>query len=88
MQAEKRKAGDGTENGKVPHEVSVSAGKLGQVAVQQEGRNMCLGVCTRRSLWKGWEENQVSGFAMIVYAHFHRYYLLLSVFRKGHLRLA
>lgn len=33
MQAEKLAAGDGTEDGEVPYEVQVSAGKKGQVTV-------------------------------------------------------
>lgn len=37
---------------------------------------------TWMSLWKGWEENEVSGFEIVVSARFHCDYLLLSVFRK------
>lgn len=40
----------------------------------------------RRSLWKGWEENEVSGFVIVMSARFHSDYLLLSVFRKSNLR--
>lgn len=59
MQAEKLTTGDGTEDGEVPYEVQVSAGKKGQVTVQQERWNMCLAGCNWGSLWKVWEENQV-----------------------------
>lgn len=39
-----------------------------------------------RSSWKGWEENEVSGFVIVASARFHSDYLLLSVFRKSNLR--
>jgi len=46
------------------------------------------GTCVWRSSWKGWEENQVSGFVIVLSVHFHSDYLLLLVFRKGNLRSA
>lgn len=35
-----------------------------------------------------WEENEVSGSVIVVSAHSHCDYLLLSVFRKSNLRFA
>lgn len=75
MQTEKLAAGGRTEDGEVPYEVQVSAGKNGLVTVEQAGRNMCLAACNWRSLWNGWEENQGSGFVIVVSAHFHSDYL-------------